>query len=104
MENESEKSDCTMKFSFLCLRIVKPSNSSDMEELPEVWIMGNSGTIHPGFLDVVFVPGAAPLNSREQYSFLRSHDYFILSLYLYIINSSVFVPTLQSLCVYYEFL
>lgn len=66
--------------------------------------MGNSGTSQPGFVDVVIVLSAAPLNSREQYSFLRSHDYFIQSLYLYTIIFSVFVPTLQSLCVYYEFL
>lgn len=85
-----QKSDCTMKFSFPCFRIVKLSNSSDMEE---VWVMGNSGTSQPGFVDVI-VLSAAPLNSREQYSFLRAHDYFIPSLYLYTLNFSVFVPSL----------
>lgn len=74
-----------------------------MEELPGVWIMGNSGTSQPGFVNVI-VLSAAPLNSREQYSFLRPRDYFIPSLYLYTINFSIFVPSLQSLCVYYELL
>lgn len=94
MENETEKSDSTMTFSLACLRIVKPPKSSDMEEFPEVWIMGNSGTSQPGFVDDFIVLSSAPLNTREQCSFLRSHDYFIPSLYLYTINFSVFVPSL----------
>lgn len=71
-----------------------------MEELAEVWIMGNSGTSQPGLVDAVIALNAAPLNSRKQYSFLRSQEYFMPSLYLYTINFSVFVLSLQSLSVY----
>lgn len=47
----------------------------------------------PGFLDVVIVLSTATVNSREKYSFFIPHDYFILSLYLCIMNLSVFVHT-----------